>query len=187
MVPLTFKMDASQLAITHSIPTKIHYVKNPNGTYAVQYSTSRTKGSSTRQPIEYAFPHTLSFDELRATFGDVVAGKMLGGHGEPTQGYLGKSGFRTIEPTTYDFRSKFGPNAGINPQVMRGLAGSGIGATIGYQIGDTPEEKKRNAILGALIGGGSALGGEIHGVLSKSTNPAHSELAARMSDLNAKG
>lgn len=45
----------------------------------------------------------------------------------------------------------------INPTVMAHAASPGIGAVIGYQFGDTDEEKRQNAVLGALILGGGSL------------------------------
>jgi hypothetical protein len=40
---------------------------------------------------------------------------------------------------------------------LGGLGGAALGAGLGYMSGDTPEEKKRRALMGGL--GGAAVGG----------------------------
>lgn len=62
-------------------------------------------------------------------------------------------------------------SAFINPSVMAHLGSTGAGALIGYQTGDTPEEKRRNAILGALAGLGGSLSAHAGLTLAKK-NPA---------------
>lgn len=42
--------------------------------------------------------------------------------------------------------------------VLTGLAGSGVGGAVGYATGSTPEERKRNALLGAAVGLGAGAG-----------------------------
>lgn len=50
-------------------------------------------------------------------------------------------------------------SGGINPALVFHLGAPVVGATVGYQFGDTPAEKMKNAVLGALIGSGSTLAG----------------------------
>ena len=55
-----------------------------------------------------------------------------------------------------------GRSGAIGPSVLMGTARAGIGAVVGggagSQIGDTPEERQRNAMLGALAGLGIGVG-----------------------------
>lgn len=59
--------------------------------------------------------------------------------------------------STMDLRPNNQWGFGRQP-VVSGLAGSGIGATAGALTGDTPEERKRNALLGAAVGLGAGAG-----------------------------
>jgi hypothetical protein len=61
--------------------------------------------------------------------------------------------------TSADFRSKFGTEAGgVNPTVAANIGAPVVGGAVGSQIGDTPEERRRNALIGAGLGAGVGLG-----------------------------
>jgi hypothetical protein len=47
---------------------------------------------------------------------------------------------------------------GINPTLLVDAGSTFIGATLGYQVGDTQEERLRNAAIGAAIGAGGSVG-----------------------------
>lgn len=47
----------------------------------------------------------------------------------------------------------------VNPAVAAHLASAGVGGAVGAQVGDTPEERQRNAALGAGVGLGVAATG----------------------------
>lgn len=49
-------------------------------------------------------------------------------------------------------------SAGINPTLLVDAGSTFIGATLGYQVGDTQEERLRNAAIGAAIGAGGRVG-----------------------------
>ncbi len=64
-----------------------------------------------------------------------------------------------------------GESGFINPAVAAHTAAPAAGAAIGYQFGDTPDEKRKNAILGALMASGGSLA--VHsGVALQKYNPA---------------
>ncbi|WP_204902267.1 hypothetical protein, partial [Psychrobacter sanguinis] len=56
------------------------------------------------------------------------------------------------------------------PEALAIMSAPAAGAALGYQIGDKPEEKRRNAILGASLASGGALGLKAIQVLARS-NP----------------
>jgi hypothetical protein len=49
----------------------------------------------------------------------------------------------------------------VNPTVAAHLAATGVGGTVGAQVGDTPEERQQNALIGAGIGLGTAAAGTV--------------------------
>jgi hypothetical protein len=49
-------------------------------------------------------------------------------------------------------------SAFINPTLLVDAGSTFIGATLGYQVGDTQEERLRNAAIGAAIGAGGSVG-----------------------------
>ena len=69
-----------------------------------------------------------------------------------------------------DLFGKNGTSGGINPALVYHLGAPVVGATIGSQFGSTPEEKRKNAILGALIASGGSLAS--HALINvKANNP----------------
>lgn len=76
----------------------------------------------------------------------------------------GKDGTKVAKDLGIKFSSKSGV---VNPAVMANLGAPGIGATIGYQFGDTPEEKRQNAIYGALLASGGVLSANVAQRLAK--------------------
>lgn len=61
------------------------------------------------------------------------------------------------------------------------------GALIGYQFGDTPEEKRRNALIGALLGSGATLTPRLVKALAKASPAFLSKINATAADAKAKG
>lgn len=108
--------------------------------------------------------------------------EVQGGTKTPPEGEM------ALNPATGAKEGPSGVRAGINaageggfttPATMAKvaqLASPAIGATIGYQFGDTPEEKKRNAIWGALAMGGGVLGTSVLASLAKSNPRLHTKL-----------
>ncbi len=165
VVPSGLKKDAGFILnpfAEKTPPTQIAYRKNSDGTYEVSTGAARTKEKNGAFKLadlikNGTYHENLTFDDLRQKFGDVVAGKILGGHGEGFEGGDGKP-WHSLEPKTYDFRSRYGAGGGISPALLARLSSPAAGAAIGYQFGDTPEEKRKNAMYGAMLASGAALG-----------------------------
>lgn len=71
-----------------------------------------------------------------------------------------------------DFRSKFGSESGVvNPAVAANLGAPAVGAAVGYQFGDTTEEKLKNAAIGAGIATGTMVAGRLTAGVIKKKGP----------------
>lgn len=93
--------------------------------------------------------------------GQVVLVRDIRQKGEPMEVII--NGAKDLEANPSDFgvslspaKASKGQRAGfIDPTAMQQLASPAAGAVAGYQFGDTPEERRRNAMIGALIGAGA--------------------------------
>jgi hypothetical protein len=75
------------------------------------------------------------------------------GRHSPNVDALGGTSYIDLTPETAErIRTKGVTLGHVQPQVMTGLAGAGVGGTAGATQGETPEERATNALVGALAG-----------------------------------
>lgn len=67
-----------------------------------------------------------------------------------------------------------------HPAVVRTIAGAGVGGVAGSMVGDTPEERKRNAIIGMGLGATAAAG--VPSLASKVLTPASRVVLRKVRD-----
>jgi hypothetical protein len=74
-------------------------------------------------------------------------------------------------------------SAGINPTLLVDAGSTFIGATLGYQVGDTQEERLRNAAIGAAIGAGGRVGAKALTKAIKSSPKVVSAIKAKSPEI----
>ena len=72
---------------------------------------------------------------------------------------------------------------GINPTLLVDAGSTFIGATLGYQVGDTQEERLRNAAIGAAIGAGGRVGAKALTKAIKSSPKVVSAIKAKSPEI----
>jgi hypothetical protein len=70
----------------------------------------------------------------------------------------------------------------IEPRVMANVSAPAVGAAIGYQFGDTPEERRRNAVYGALLASGGVLSAQASKSLGQKSGAVKERLLAAIRD-----
>lgn len=102
--------------------------------------------------------NSLSADEQRALMHEAADRRVAAAQGSSVETPTTNQSFQVTPELQQAVAQRGRPLGFAHPAVVRTLAGGAAGAAAGAAIGDTPEERKRYAILGLGLGAGLAAG-----------------------------